>query len=262
MPKVLKMKVQEIKVDLIDEPAGVVRMEIDPEEVQDLAKNIKEIGLLQPVDVRPIGERFEIVFGHRRVKALQLLGYKKIPCIVGDRDDVGTALARASENIRRVDLSPIEEAAIYADLHDKHGLSNEAIGKKMGKSAGVVKRRRDMLRMPPGLQKAIHRKQISISVAEELWSIGDEEGISYYLEFAVEHGVTQAVARGWAQDWKKKKRGRENGTGKGDPLASPMEVEPTYITCDFCHGPVELGKDTVLRGCAGCVEKIKAAIRG
>jgi len=262
MPKVLKMKVQEVKVDLIDEPAGVVRMDIDPEEVQDLAKNIEEIGLLQPLDVRPMGERFEIVFGHRRFKALQLLGYKKVPCIVGDRDDVGTALARASENIRRVNLSPIEEAAIYADLHGNHGLSYEAVGKKMGKSAGVVRRRLDMLRMPPELQKAIHRKQISVSAAEELWSIGDEGGISYYLEFAVEHGATKDVCRGWAQDWKKSHRPPGDASGESSSPGSPYEVEPTYIACDFCHGPVELGKDTVLRGCSECVEKIKAATRG
>jgi len=262
MAKVLKMRVQEIKLDLIDEPGGVVRMEIDPEAVQDLAKNIAEIGLLQPLDIRPNGERFEVVFGHRRLKALQQLGYKKVPCIVGDRGDVGTALARASENIRRVDLSPIEEAAIYGDLHDNHGLSYDEIGKKMGKSGGVVRRRLDLLRMPPDVQKAVHRKQISITVAEELWSIGEEEGISYYLQFAVEHGVTKDVARGWAQDWKKARRGSNDAGGRGDSLASPMEVEPSYITCDFCHGPVELGKDTVLRGCPECVVKIKEAIRG
>lgn len=262
MPKASKMKVQEIKVDLIDEPSGVVRLEIDPEAVEDLAKNIDEVGLLQPINVRAVGERFEVVAGHRRLKAFLLLKRKRIPCIVGVFDDIGTALARASENIRRIDLSPIEEAAIYGDLHDTHGLGYDAIGKFMGKSGGVVRRRIDMLRMPPDLQKAIHRRQISISVAEELWSIGEEGGISYYLEFAVAHGVTQAVAREWARDWKKAKRGRENGTGEGGSPGSPMEVEPTYITCDFCHGPVELGKDTVLRGCPECVVKIKEAIGG
>jgi len=262
MVKALKMKVREIATELLDEPSGVVRMEIDPEAVQELAWNIEEIGLLQPLDVRPVGERFEIVFGHRRFKALLLLGYKKAPCIVGDRGDVGTALARASENLGRVDLTPIEEAAIYSNLHDKHDLSYDAIGKKMGKSAGVVRRRLDLLRMPPELQQAIHRKQISISVGEELWSIGDAEGISYYLEFAVEHGVTQAVARGWAHDWKQAKRTQEAGTGDSPSPGSPMEVRPTYWPCDFCNGPVEVGKETILRSCNDCTEKIKAAVRG
>ena len=262
MVKALKMKVREIAMELLDEPAGVVRMEIDAEAVQALANNIAEIGLLQPLEVRPVGERFEIVFGHRRFKAIQLLGYKKVECIVRRRDDVGTAVARASENLRRVDLSPIEEAAIYSDLHGKHDMTFEAIGKQMGKSGGVVRRRLDLLRMPPDLQKAIHRKQISISVGEELWSIGDAEGISYYLQFAIEHGVTKDVARSWAQDWKQQKRGSDSAGGERDSLASPMEVRPTYWPCDFCNGPIEVGKETVMRGCDECTEKIKAALRG
>ena len=137
MAKASKMKIREISLDLIDEPVGVVRMEIDPEKVQDLAENIQQVGLLQPINVRPRGERFEVVAGHRRYKAFQVLSLEKIPCIVGDFDDVGSAVARASENLRRVDLTPIEEAAIYTDLHDNHDLSYERIGKFMGPSAGV-----------------------------------------------------------------------------------------------------------------------------
>ena len=262
MGKALKMKVQEVKLDLIDEPGGIVRMDIQPEDIQDLAMNIQEVGLLQPIIIRPTGERFEIVAGHCRFLAFRLLKRERISAVVRVIDDVGTALARASENLRRIDLSAIEEAAIYSELHDDLGLSYDEIGKKMGKSAGVVRRRLDLLRMPPDMQKAIHRKKISISVAEELWSIGDEEGISYYLEFAVEHGVTQAVAREWARDWKKAKRGRQNGAEEGTSPPSPMEVQPSYIPCDFCHGAVELGKDTVLRGCPECAVKIKEAIRG
>jgi len=262
MGKALKMKVQEIKLDLIDEPGGIVRMDIQPEDIEDLAKNIQEVGLLQPIIIRPTGERFEIVAGHCRFLAFRLLKRERISAVVRVIDDVGTALARASENLRRIDLSAIEEAAIYSELHDDLGLSYDEIGKKMGKSAGVVRRRLDLLRMPPDVQKAIHRRQISISVAEELWSIGDEEGISYYLEFAVEHGVTKDVARSWAHDWKRAKRGADSAGDGGGSLASPMELAPTYIPCDFCHEPVELGKDTVLRGCPDCVVKIKEAIRG
>jgi len=237
-------------------------MEIDPEKVQDLAENIQQVGLLQPINVRPRGERFEVVAGHRRFKAFQLLSLEKIPCIVGDFDDVGSAVARASENLRRVDLTPIEEAAIYTDLHDNHDLSYERIGKFMGPSAGVVRRRIDLLRMPPEVQKAIHRKQISVGVAEVLWSIGDAEGISYYLGHAIDHGVTVAVARQWADDWKKAKRAKDADVDGRDPLASPMELQPTYIPCDFCSQPVELGKDVVLRSCPGCVDLIKKALRG
>ncbi len=262
MARVSKTATKQIKLDLIDEPAGIIRMEIESENIKDLAESIREIGLLQPIIVRPDNERFEIVFGHRRYLAHKALKARSIACIVRVLSDVECAVMRATENIQRVNLTPIEEGAIYSDLHDRLDLSYEQIGKYMGPTAGVVRRRMDLLRMPPEVQQAIHRKQISVGVAEELWSIGDPEGISYYLGHAIDHGVTVAVARLWAQDWKKAKRTREGDVEGRDPLASPMELPPTYIACDFCSEPVELGKDIVLRGCSECVEKIKAALRG
>jgi ParB family chromosome partitioning protein len=260
MPKVLKMKVREISLDLLDEPAVVARMEVDAEAVQGLAENIEAVGLLQPINVRPVKERFEIIAGHRRVLAFRLLKRKSIPAIVGDFSDVGSALARASENLGRVNLSPIEEAATYGDLHDNHGLTHDEIGHQMGKSAGVVRRRLDLLRMPPQLQKAIHLKEISCGVGEELWSIGDKEGIDYYLSFAVEHGVTVAVARAWAKDWKDTHRRAESDVDKGGGPASPFEVRPTYLPCDLCSGPEEVKDMQILHCCRSCNKKLMAVL--
>lgn len=260
MPKALKMKVQDIKLDLIDEPGGIVRMDILPGDIEDLAKNIDEVGLLQPIIVRRDQERFEIIAGHCRFLAFQLLEREKIPCVIRDIDDVGTALARASENIRRIDLSPIEEAATYAELHDKHGLSHDEIGKKMGKSAGIIRRRLDLLRMPAQLQKAVHFKQISYGVAEELWSIGDIGGIDYYLAFAIEHGVTVAVARGWAKDWKDQKRRAESDVGGGGGAPAALEPRPTYLPCDICQGPEDVSKMQLLHCCVVCAKKLRTVL--
>ena len=260
MPKALALKVKEIALDLIDEPKGVIRLDIDPREIASLAENIREIGLLLPINVRAVADRFEIVAGHRRFLAFQKLNRKKIACIVGRFSDVDSAVARASENLRRVDLSLIEEAAIYGDLHDNHGLSHDAIGKIMGKSGGVVKRRLDLLKMPPQLQKAVHKKEISYSVAEELWRLGDEAAIDYFLGYAVDHGVTQTVARGWVNDWKKEQRLKQSGTGESPRESSPLESRPIYISCDLCLGPLELGKEHTIRACGRCVGIITAAI--
>jgi len=262
MRKASVLRVKEIELVKIDEPKGVIRLEIDPGEIASLAENIEEIGLLLPINVRAVGERFEIVAGHRRFLAFQKLNRKKIPCIVGHFSDVDSALARASENLRRVDLSLIEEAAIYGELHDNHGLSYDAIGKIMGKSGGVVKRRLDLLKMPAQLQKAVHKKEISYSVAEELWSLGDESAIDYFLGYAVDHGVTQAVARGWVNDWKKERRLKEGGTEGRGGESSPLEVRPVYISCDLCLGPLELGKEQTIRACAKCASLISGAIAG
>lgn len=262
MAKASKAVPRQIPLDKLDEPAGVIRLEINQGEIQELADNIVEIGLLQPIVVRPVGERLEIVFGHRRYLAYQLLGRKKISCLVRDMDDSEAAVARASENLRRVGLSLIEEAAVYVDLRDNHKLTTDAIGKLMGVSPGVVKRRMDLLKMPPQLQKALHTKQISYSVAEELWRLGDKGVIDYYLGFAVDHGCTQAVARQWVNEEKKKQRTRDAGTEGGGEALSPMQSRPVWVSCDLCQGPLEVGKETTIRACESCVASIKKALAG
>jgi len=256
MAKVSKAKLQEIKLELIDEPQGVIRLEIDQEKVKNLAENIDSIGLQQPIVLRPVGEMFEIVAGHRRYLAHRLLGRDRIPAIVRKMDDVQCALARASENIRRVDLSPIEEAAVYADLRDNHGMTINDIGAEMGKTTGIVKRRLDLLKMPPQLQKAVHLEQISYGVAEELWRIDDIGSVDYYLGFAIDHGVTVEVARGWVKDYRDKKRraGADVGGRGGEP--SGGESRPVYVSCDLCQGPMVLGTETIYRVCEKCAEII------
>lgn len=262
MAKTLKPKLQEISLDLIDEPAGVNRLGIDPEEVQVLADNIVAVGLLQPISVRPVDKRFEIIAGHRRYLAHRVLGRTGITCIVRQVDDLTCALARASENRGRVDLSPIEEAAVYANLCDNYGLTIDEVGEHMGVTPGIVRRRMDLLKMPPQLQKAIHQKQITYGVAEELWRIKDVGMIDYYLGFAVDHGVTVAVARGWVKDFRDSKRRADTDIGEGRGVASPAEPRPIYVTCDVCQGPMELGSEEVIRACSDCVGRIRNALKG
>ena len=169
---------------------------------------------------------------------------------------------RATENIVALRLSPIEEAAVYLDLMDNHKLTLGEVAQRMGKSIGVIKRRTDLLKMPPCLQKAIHSKQISYSVAEELWSLGDLGKIEYYLGFAVDHGATKAVVRMWVQDEKKKLRTQEVASGGGDSLSNPMQGRPVYVACDVCLGSMEIGTETVLRTCEVCTKTIEKAVKG
>ncbi len=169
MAKPLKQPVRDVSLDLVDEPKGIVRMDIDPGYISELAQSISEIGLLQPILLAIDGERFEIVAGHCRYLAIQQLGLSTIRSIVRKMSPSEIGIARATENIARVDLTPFEEAATYRNLLDEYGLTLEQVSKKMGKTPGTIKRRMDILRMSPLLQKAVHKKQISMTVAEELW---------------------------------------------------------------------------------------------
>jgi ParB/RepB/Spo0J family partition protein len=261
MPKRLKQIVKDISLVLIDEPKGIVRMDIDPDDLEELAQSISEIGLLQNILLAIDGERFEIVFGHRRFLAHKKLGLSAIRSVVRVMTQAEIGIARATENISRADLSPLEEAATYKNLIDQYGLSLEQVAKKMSKTPGTIKRRMDILRMPPVLQKAVHKKQISMTVAEELWPIADEASLDYYLMFAIENGCTREVARSWAKDWKDTQRRSHNPNDPGGRVdLSPNEPRPSFVPCDICNEPVNLNETKFFRACPGCFRAIKKGL--
>lgn len=261
MPKPLKQTAKDISLDLIDEPKGIVRMDIDPDDIDELAQSISEIGLLQNILLAIDGERYEIIFGHRRYLACKKLGLSSIRSIVRTMSQQEIGIARATENIHRADLSPLEEAATYRNLIDQYDMSLEQVAKKMAKSPGTIKRRMDILRMPPILQKAVHKKQISISAAEELWPIADEASLGYYLSFAVENGCTKEVARQWAKDWKDKQRRAQTSGGEGGRVdLSPNEPRPSYVPCDICNEPADLNTTKFFRTCPACCKAIKTGL--
>lgn len=255
-------KTLEIDLSLIDEPNGILRMDIDPEYIAELAQSIKEIGLLQSILLAIQGERYEIVAGHCRYLAHIKAGLPRIRATVRQMTRQEIVIARATENLDRRDLTPVEEASTYKDLIDNSGLTLEEVGKKMGKSPGLVKRRMDILRMCPQLQKALHAKRISIGVAEELWPISDLTQLDYYLSFAIDGGCTVAVARQWRKDWQDSVRRKSSDVAGGGDLLPPNAPRPNFIPCDVCVGPVELGKDVIMRVCPDCHQKIINAIKG
>ena len=252
---------KKIRLDLIVRPVEIVRLEIDKDELRELANSIEERGLMQPIEVTPRGDKFLIVFGDRRYLAHELLKKKDIMCRIEDINDEQVVIDRAMENVQRVNLTPFEEGHIYRGLLDKAGMSLGDISKRVGKSPGVVQRRIDILRMPESFQKALHEGRISVSVAEELWSCPDQDKREYFLELAVEHGITQKVARDWVDDFKKTFRSTKNGTGSGQGGAAPYEDVPIYRACDICLDPVEYKNVKELRICPGCHGEIVKVIQ-
>jgi len=250
-----------IAMDKIDRPSEATRLEIDPEEIRELAESIEERGLLQPILVAPRGNRFEIVAGDRRYLAHVKLGRKKIQAKVSDSDDVSIIIDRATENLQRRDLTPLEEGIIYAGLRDKMGLTVGEMSQKIRKSPGRIERRLSVLKMPDSFQKALHFGKVSMAVAEELWSTPDAEKREYFMELAVEHGITQVIANKWVNEFKRSVRGSAGRTEEGSPLAEPFENVPIYRACDLCKDPVEYKDVIELRICPVCGEAIRETLQ-
>ncbi len=258
MVKVSKDKIAEVGLDLIDEPKEMARLEIDLNAVAELASSISEIGLLQPIVLRENAGRYEIIAGHRRFLAHKRLELPSIKSIVKIMSDQECIIARATENLARVDLTPLEEATIYSDLVTSHDMTLEQVAQKMGKTPGTIKRRMDLLRMPPPLQKAVHLGQISMSAAEELWPIANTTDLEYYLLFAVENGCTKEVARQWCKQWKDAQRQLASPSDEGGGASSPLEPRPYYVACDICSGPEEINNMVRMSICPACHATIKA----
>ena len=115
------------------------RVHFDEESLAELASSIREIGVLQPVLVRPIGDAaFELVAGERRWRAARRAGLAVIPAIVRNTDDLGLVERALVENLHRQDLTPLEEAAAYQQLIEDFELTHEQVAGRVGKSRSAV----------------------------------------------------------------------------------------------------------------------------
>ncbi|MBW8042574.1 MAG: ParB/RepB/Spo0J family partition protein [Planctomycetes bacterium] len=254
-----KKEFQLIKVNQCVEPKELARMEIDKDEIENLARSIQETGSLQPIEVNKSGDEYEIVFGHRRWLAHKVLNKENIWARVIDLTKDEMLLRRATENISRENLTAVEEGANYKMLRDEFGMSIEKISKRVGRQSGRVKRMLDIMKMPVSFQKAIHRGLIKPTTAEAIWRCEDPTHREYLLDLAVEHGITTAVATQWVQDYRKTQRnkGEIKNDGGGDFI--PMENKPNYMTCDVCQGPEIMGKVKQLILCENCHKGITSA---
>jgi len=251
---------KDIELKLIDPPTEVARLEIPEDKIKELAQSIKEQGLLQPITVFPKNERYEIVFGHRRYLAYKHLKEKTISCKVVDSSPQMNALARASENLQRSDLSPLEEAMIYQGLVEKYDMPYGEIAKITGVSAGIVKRRINILKMPDTLIDAVHKKLISQSVAEELMRCPDEDYREYLINMARDHGVTKDVARGWVDERIKELRSSGGASGRGNSPGDVYITTPVFVACQACKKAHEISQLKNIGVCPQCFKVFLEAI--
>ena len=250
-------KVQEIPLELIDRPSRPIRESIDPEQVRELAESIKEIGLQQPIIVIPINSRYKVVAGDRRLLAHKIINEKTIKAIVKDLTEKEIVIIRATENLQRADLNPIEEARIYSDLKEKHGMTRHEIAKKMGKSPPHIESRLKLLELPEKLQDAVGKKRMQTTVALELMKIQDIEMRDYYLEYALANGITFKVAQEWVSAWEMTTNKVKIPGAGGSIGINPLEKVPAYMPCNFCNGPVDIQKIVTMHICPECAAVIK-----
>ncbi len=161
----------EIEIGLIEANPNQPRREFSEDALQELADSIKELGVIQPITLRKINDKYQIIAGERRFRASQIAGKTTIPAYILKADDEDTMEMALIENIQREDLNALEIALAYQQLIEQHNLSQEQLSKRVGKGRATIANFLRLLRLPATIQMALKEKKIDMGHARALLSL-------------------------------------------------------------------------------------------
>jgi ParB family chromosome partitioning protein len=166
----------EIPIDQISPNPRQPRRVFDEEPLNELVQSVKEVGLLQPIVVRQLApERFELVMGERRWRAVQRAGLPTIPAIVRSTEDDRLLLDALLENLHRAQLNPLEEAAAYDQLLQDFSCTHEELADRVGRSRSQVSNTLRLLKLPPAVQRRVAAGVLSAGHARALLALDSAE---------------------------------------------------------------------------------------
>ncbi len=211
------------------------RSHFDEESMAALAASIKAVGLLQPVLVRELhdeAETYELIAGERRWRAARRAGLQTIPVLVQVADDVASLEQALVENLHRVDLNALEEAAAYQQLIDEFGLTHEQVATRMGKGRATVTNTLRLLQLPAGAQRALAERDISAGHARALLGTPDRVLQEKLVQRIVDEGLTVRAVEELVRDGGSELRvvppqTEPDPPAPPDPGTTPGTTEPT-----------------------------------
>jgi ParB family transcriptional regulator, chromosome partitioning protein len=195
------------------------RDRFDEEGLGALADSIREVGLLQPVLVRPAGDGFELIAGERRWRAARRAGLQAIPAIVRATDDRKALEQAVVENLQRDDLNPLEEASAYQQMIEDFSMTHERVATTVGKSRAAVTNTLRLLQLPPSIQRALRDGQLSMGHARALLGTPDRA----FQEALARRTTSEDLSVRAVED---AVRARNDGNEPGERRAAPTRMRP------------------------------------
>lgn len=199
------------------------RREFSPEELAELTASIRTNGLLQPLLVRPDPagrDRYQLVAGERRLRAITGLGWEEVPAVVREVDDETLLVLALVENIQRAALSPLDEAEGYRMLGERFGLAPADVAKAVGKDRSTVANALRLLRLPPSVRRLVEAGSLSAGHARPLLTVDDPAQAADLAR--------RAVADGWSvREVEKRARAHRTRSAGGTPTRAPVRVDPS-----------------------------------
>lgn len=183
------------------------RKTFDKAELEELAQSIMRHGVLQPILLRPdpdrVGYGYLIVAGERRWRAAKLAGLTEMTAQLTDRDGLQVSLARLDENLKRVDLSPIEKAQALKRLMDAHGLTQKEVGEAVGVQQGQVSNMLRLLNLPESLQKRVANQELAPTLVRPLLPFADIPAIVQEVDSRIENALEneEEITASYFETW-------------------------------------------------------------
>jgi len=163
----------------------------DADELEGLATSLLDVGMLQPLVVRPLGDdRYELVAGERRLRAARLAGLETVPVLVRHTEDANLLKEALVENIHRVQLNPLEEGAAYQQLLEEFGVTQEELARRLGRSRSAIANSIRILQLPPAVQRRVAAGVLSAGHAKALLSLADSATQVRVAERIVAEGLS------------------------------------------------------------------------
>lgn len=182
--------IQNVNIDYIIPNRFQPRLTFDEKSLNELASSIKEHGIIQPLVLRRLGDKYEIIAGERRYKAAQLAGLTEVPAIISNIDDNKSAEIALVENVQRRNLNSLEEAKSYKKILDKEGLTQDELAKKIGVSQSTIANKLRLLNLTSEAQDALMNDKISERHARSLLSVSDPEKQKALLNKVISERLT------------------------------------------------------------------------
>lgn len=185
---------QELPLDAISTNPKQPRAVFDEEQLNELVHSIREFGLMQPIVVRPVSDApapYELIMGERRLRASKKAGLETIPAIVRETQDDAMLRDALLENIHRVQLNPLEEAAAYQQLLEEFGVTQEQLAKRIGRSRSLIANMIRLLQLPVAVQRRVSAGVLSAGHARALLGLkGGEEAQAQLADRIVAEGLS------------------------------------------------------------------------
>lgn len=169
-------RVADIEIEHIRPNPYQPRRDFDEQALDELASSIQQLGIIQPITVRALGEgQFEIISGERRLRAARRAGLKRVPAYIREADSEAMLEMAIVENIQRQELNPVEVALGYQRLMEECSLTQEQVAQKVGKSRTSITNHLRLLKLPPRVQVALRDGTVSAGHARALVGLDDED---------------------------------------------------------------------------------------